>query len=140
MKPEITAIPFQEYFDLEPFLNSLNNQGDDYDFVLIHCYAHIKNGEIYYEIDKDIYEHIIIYEGREFYHAVSQYCFKMKKGAILAYQKGHAPFLKLDAYQDPYDDYDTFAMQIRDLINKEDQPAFGLLADGKTLTVISLKD
>jgi len=140
MNKTVLSLSVDKYLDLKPILSSLPDQGDDFDFVLIHCYAHIKNGEIYYEIDKDIYEHIIVYEGKEFYHAVNQYCFEMMKGAILAYPKGKAPFLKLDAYVDPYDDYPMFESQMNDLIIKDNNASFALISDGKDFKAILLDE
>ena len=79
------------YTEIKPILDNLPDNGDDYNYVLIHCYAHIKNAEIYFEIDKDIYLNIVTYVGKEFSKAVDQYFFQMKLGAILAYKKNEEP-------------------------------------------------
>ncbi len=126
------------YTEIEPILASLPSQGDDYDYLLIHCYAHIKNAEIYYEIDKDIYMHIVTYVGNEFFNAVKQYFFKMKLGAILAYKKNEAPKnLHLSDFSDPWDDYSKFKDEIDSLIlSREKKPSFVLLFDGETAKVL----
>lgn len=101
-----------EYVDIQSFLETLDNYGDEYDFLLIHCYAHIKNEEIYLEIDKDIYEHVIIYEGKNFYDAVKQYFFMLKRGAILIYKKNTYPTVKMEFFKDSFDDFETFEKEI----------------------------
>lgn len=120
------------YVDIKKFLLTLKDYGDDYNFVLLHCYAHIKNEEIYLEIDKDIYEHVVIYEGKNFFDAVDQYFFMMKKGAILAYKKDEIPNIKMTDFIDSYDDFNTFKKQIEEYVKtNEMKPEFYILSTGE---------
>ena len=116
------------YIDIKEILDSLSDKGNEYDYVLLHCYAHIKNEEIYLEIDKDIYEHVVIYEGKNFHDAVSQYFFMLKRGCILAYRKGEYPNLRLNDFVDSYDDYPTFISEIKELA-KRTKPIFTIESD-----------
>ncbi len=116
------------YIDIKDVLNLLPDQGDEYDYVLLHCYAHIKNEEIYLEIDKDIYEHVVIYEGRNFMDAVTQYFFMLKRGCILAYEKGTYPDIRMNDFTDSFDDYDLFIREIEDLVKKT-APVFYIKSD-----------
>lgn len=124
---------YKENIDLLPILENIYDSIDEYSFLLLHCYAHIKNAEIYYEIDKDIYEHVIIYEGIEFLHSVKQYSFTFNSGAILAYKKGQVPIVKMIDFKDPNDDYNVF---IKDL-EKLNKPEFMIVGDKELKTLIS---
>lgn len=131
MSDTITKLSLVDgYTDIQSILESLPNDGDDYDYVLLHCYAHIKNEEIFLEIDKDIYEHVVIYEGHHFLDAVRQYFFTLKIGAILAYKKGSYPNLRMTDFVDSYDDFATFQKEVESLAVKT-KPIFYLLTDGK---------
>ncbi len=117
------------YLDMESFLLSFGDAIENYDFLLLHCYAHIKNEEIYLEIDKDIYEHVVIYEGRNFLDAVKQYFFTLKRGIILGYRKGDYPIVKMNEFVNSYDDYPAFKNDVDKLIgDKQHSPVF-LLSD-----------
>ncbi len=120
------------YLDMESFLNTFGDAIEEYDFLLLHCYAHIKNEEIYLEIDKDIYEHVVIYEGRNFLDAVKQYFFTLKRGIILGYKKGEYPIVRMNQFVNSYDDYDSFKKDVLPLLtNPSHSPVFLLSNDEK---------
>ncbi len=120
------------YLDMESFLLSFGDAISDYDFLLLHCYAHIKNEEIYLEIDKDIYEHVVIYEGRNFLDAVKQYFFTLKRGIILGYKKGEYPIVRMNEFVNSYDDFDAFRKDVLPLLkDKRHSPVFLLSDDEK---------
>lgn len=124
--------------NIEEILSQLPDCGKEYDFLLLQCYCHIKNEEIYFEIDKDIFLHDIIYEGTAFYDAVKQYSFELQRGCILAYKNKDYPILKMDDFADSFDDFETFEKQMRILFqDRTHKPAFLILFDSKKAEIVS---
>ncbi len=142
MKKEIHPLSLHEgYVEVIDLLKKLPGFGEDFDFVLLHCYAHIKNEEIYLEIDKDIYEHVVMYEGKNFYDAVKQYFFQLKRGAILVYHHGDFPNLKMDMFTDSFADYEKFTSECEDLLeNGRHSPCFAIYSDSRKAEVITYDD
>ncbi len=135
---ELTLNTNNGLLNIENILSQLPGHGREYDFLLLQCYCHIKNEEIYFEIDKDIYLHDVIYEGTAFYDAVKQYSFELQRGCILAYQHKDYPILKMSDFMDSYDDFPAFEKQMRTLfLDQKHKPSFLILFDSKEAEIVS---
>lgn len=139
MQKTIHPLPLKEgYVDVIDLLNRLPGFGKGFDFLLLHCYAHIKNEEIYLEIDKDIYEHVVIYEEKNFYDAVKQYFFQLKRGAILVYPHQDFPDLKMDMFTDSFNDFESFKKECDTLLeNGRHVPCFAIYSDSEKAEIVT---